>query len=119
VMGLIGVANGADGDLRPGLPSQMIEVHDPIRLMIIVEHYPEVVLNTIQKSPETYEWFANEWVHLMVIHPETKALYRFANDGFLPYTPHEDKITTIDIGDIMSIIESTEENLPVFILHNN
>ena len=32
VMGLFGVANGIDGDLRPGLPSQMIEVHDPIRL---------------------------------------------------------------------------------------
>lgn len=31
VMGLIGVANSSDGDLRPGLPLQMIEVHDPVR----------------------------------------------------------------------------------------
>ncbi|TAE61589.1 MAG: DUF2309 domain-containing protein, partial [Bacteroidetes bacterium] len=43
VMGLFGVANGIDGDLRPGLPSQMIEVHDPVRLMVLVEHFPEVV----------------------------------------------------------------------------
>jgi uncharacterized protein YbcC (UPF0753/DUF2309 family) len=43
VMGLIGVANGYDGDLRPGLPSQMIEIHDPVRLLVIVEHLPEVV----------------------------------------------------------------------------
>jgi len=48
VMGLFGVANSSDGDLRPGLPLQMIEVHDPVRLLIIVEHYPEVVLRTIQ-----------------------------------------------------------------------
>ena len=47
VMGLIGVANGIDGDLRPGLPSQMIEVHDPIRLLAVVEHYPEVVKKAI------------------------------------------------------------------------
>ena len=38
VMGLFGVANSSDGDLRPGLPWQMIEVHDPVRLLVIVEH---------------------------------------------------------------------------------
>ncbi len=117
VMGLIGVANGADGDLRPGLPSQMIEVHDPIRLMVIVEHYPEVLLNTIQKSPETYEWFINEWVHLMAIHPETRRLLRFRDGHFTPYIPGEDKIKVIN--DIMPIIETSEENLPVFIIHND
>ena len=42
VMGLIGVANSSDGDLRPGLPVQMIEVHDPVRLLVIVEHFPEI-----------------------------------------------------------------------------
>jgi uncharacterized protein YbcC (UPF0753/DUF2309 family) len=40
VMGLLGVANGVDGDLRTGLPSQMIEIHDPYRLLVIVEHKP-------------------------------------------------------------------------------
>ncbi len=44
VMGLIGVANSCDGDLRPGLPVQMIEVHDPVRLLIVVEHFPAIVL---------------------------------------------------------------------------
>ncbi|HTE09316.1 MAG TPA: DUF2309 domain-containing protein, partial [Chitinophagaceae bacterium] len=62
VMGLIGVANSSDGDLRPGLPLQMIEVHDPVRLLIIVEHFPDTVLKTIQSVPEMYEWFINEWV---------------------------------------------------------
>jgi uncharacterized protein YbcC (UPF0753/DUF2309 family) len=53
VMGLVGVANGIDGDLRPGLPSQMIEVHDPVRLMVIVEHFPEIVLQAISKEALT------------------------------------------------------------------
>jgi uncharacterized protein YbcC (UPF0753/DUF2309 family) len=48
VMALIGVTNSVDGDLRPGLPWQMVEVHDPLRLLIIVEHFPEVVLKTIK-----------------------------------------------------------------------
>jgi len=80
VMGLFGVANGIDGDLRPGLPSQMIEVHDPVRLLIIIEHFPEIVLQTIQKAQDTYEWFINEWVHLVAVNPETKELSSF-KDG--------------------------------------
>ncbi len=86
VMGLFGVANGTDGDLRPGLPSQMIEVHDPVRLMIIVEHFPEVVLKVIQSAPEMYEWFINEWVNLTVIHPDTREFHVFKNGSFSGHT---------------------------------
>jgi hypothetical protein len=85
VMGLFGVANGIEGDLRPGLPSQMIEIHDPVRLLIIVEHNPEVVLNTIQRAQETYEWFVNNWVNLIVIQPETRELLVYKDRNFVPY----------------------------------
>jgi uncharacterized protein YbcC (UPF0753/DUF2309 family) len=114
VMGLFGVANGIDGDLRPGLPSQMIEVHDPVRLLIIVEHFPEVVLTTIQKDAATYEWFINEWVNLVVINPETNELSVFKDGGFTPYTVLEQKITSVS--DLNSILETHQDNLPVFSL---
>lgn len=114
VMGLFGVANGIDGDLRPGLPSQMIEVHDPIRLMVIVEHFPEVVLATIQKNPATYQWFENEWIHLMVIHPETRAFLQFKEGKFLNYTPVLDHVEMVS--DVMPLLEATQENIPVYII---
>lgn len=114
VMGLFGVANGIDGDLRPGLPSQMIEVHDPLRLMIIVEHEPEVVLSVIQRNAETYEWFKNEWVLLTVVQPTTKNLFRFHNGQFLPYTPCAG--VPPETNDIGSIIFSTDDNIPVHII---
>ena len=114
VMGLFGVANGADGDLRPGLPSQMIEVHDPVRLLVIVEHFPHVVLKTIQTSAETYEWFINEWVHLVVINPETQELFRFKDGAFSPYKPLKQTIETIS--DVTPLIETNLDNLPVYIL---
>jgi uncharacterized protein len=117
VMGLIGVANGTDGDLRPGLPSQMIEVHDPIRLLVVVEHYPEILLQTLKKSPETYEWFENEWVHLIACHPETQKLFRFMNGAFDMYIPISETIDTT--ADLMATIESSDDNLPVLILNNN
>jgi len=114
VMGLIGVANGFEGDLRPGLPVQMIEVHDPIRLMMIIEQLPEVVLNTIQRVDATYEWFINEWVHLTVVHPNTKELYRFKDGEFSLYEPISKKINALVNEDINILIESTADNLLVF-----
>ena len=128
VMGLFGVANSSDGDLRPGLPWQMIEVHDPVRLLVIVEHKPEIVLKAIQSSPEVFEWYKNEWVHIVALHPEEKQFYYFRNGEFERYQP----ITNAkEIGTIHNmekfiegaremetnhIVHATEENLPVYLL---
>jgi uncharacterized protein YbcC (UPF0753/DUF2309 family) len=126
VMGLIGVANSCDGDLRPGLPVQMIEVHDPVRLMIIVEHYPEVVLKTIQDTPAMYEWYNNEWLHLMVIHPETKQFFYFKEGDFTIYKPMADHIDPVkDVQELIETargmktnqtVDATQENLPVYLI---
>ncbi|HMJ68264.1 MAG TPA: DUF2309 domain-containing protein [Cyclobacteriaceae bacterium] len=114
VMGLFGVANGIDGDLRPGLPSQMIEVHDPIRLLIIVEQFPDLLLETIQRSPETYEWFINEWVHLIAVEPETRVLHYFKEGKFIPYQTLTKKIDVLD--DINRVVEegNSIDYLPVY-----
>ncbi|MFN8345015.1 MAG: DUF2309 domain-containing protein [Spirosomataceae bacterium] len=114
VMGLFGVANGIDGDLRPGLPSQMIEVHDPVRLLIIVEHFPEVVLDTIQRASETYEWFINEWVNLVVVHPQTKTFYSFKEGEFSEYKPIKQQVEKVV--DIIPVLEENQENLPVYLI---
>jgi len=115
VMGLIGVANGLDGDLRTGLPLQMIEVHDPIRLMIIVEQYPQIVLNTINSHAETLEWFKNEWVHLVVINPDDKSFYRFDNGKMLPLNLLNIPIQTAT--ELTTWFEKTDENLPVILIN--
>lgn len=112
VVGLIGVANGMDGDLRPGLPSQMIEVHDPLRLMIIVEQFPDRVLDVIQRHEPTYEWFRNEWVYLSAVHPETKEISVFKNETFVPYHCLQETVPVIE--DLNRLIESTTVNFPVY-----
>jgi uncharacterized protein YbcC (UPF0753/DUF2309 family) len=114
VMGLVGVANGIDGDLRPGLPSQMIEVHDPVRLFFVLEHYPDVVLRAIQELPATYEWFINEWVHLVVVNPETGAFSVFQEGQMVDYQPAYQPIRAV--ADITPLLESHQENFPVYTL---
>jgi uncharacterized protein len=126
VVGLIGVANSSDGDLRPGLPLQMIEVHDPVRLLILVEHYPEVVLKTIKTEAAVYEWFINGWVHLVAIHPDTNEFYYFSEGAFTTYKPLLKTVNTI--ADMKTFLEAakemetnyigdaTKENLPVQVI---
>jgi uncharacterized protein YbcC (UPF0753/DUF2309 family) len=114
VMGLLGVANGMNGDLRTGLPKQMINIHDPIRLMLIVEHYPEVVLNVLKSIPSAYEWVKNHWLNLSIIHPETHQLYYFNNESLVEYMPITSHIRKID--NLNKIIETHHHNLPIYII---
>ncbi len=111
VMGLIGVSNGMEGDLRPGLPSQMIEVHDPVRLLIVVEQVPAVVLATIRTNPATYEWFDKEWVHLAVIDPRDGSLHRFEHGGLVPYVPLRQEVPVVQ--DLVRVLETNSDNIPV------
>ena len=116
VMGLFGVANGIDGDLRPGLPAQMIEMHDPVRLMMVVEHFPEIVLDTIQRNQATYNWFRLHWIILSVIHPETRAAYVFKEERFEPFTPFHTRLPETNA--LEKLIESTQENFPVYLIQS-
>jgi uncharacterized protein YbcC (UPF0753/DUF2309 family) len=114
VMGLIGVANGVDGDLRPGLPSQMIEVHDPVRLLMVVEATPEVLMKTIKTEEFTYEWFKNDWIHLVSIDPFTAELKVFENEAFIPYAT---STRSLPIAESMEhLVEQHTENIPVHLL---
>jgi uncharacterized protein YbcC (UPF0753/DUF2309 family) len=114
VMGLFGVANGADGDLRPGLPSQMIEVHDPLRLLMIIEHYPNVVLNTIKAADAVYEWYINEWMNLVVLHPETNEIFQFKDGEFVLYNKLQKEVAKTTHLDYL--FEHIEENIHVHIV---
>ncbi len=126
VMGLIGVANSSDGDLRPGLPLQMIEVHDPVRLMIIVEHYPEVIKKVLDADDILSDWFKKGWVHLMSIHPDTNDYYYFEENNFCLYKPLTVDIrTTENLFELIKsykemetnhIVDATKENIPVHII---
>ncbi|MFD2203772.1 YbcC family protein [Shivajiella indica] len=114
VIGLIGVANGMDGDLRTGLPLQMVNIHDPLRILITVEHYPEIILDTIQTHEPTYEWFVNDWVKLVCIHPETKNAFVFKGGEFVAYHPKTQHIEAVQ--NLDAVLESTAENLPVYVI---
>jgi uncharacterized protein YbcC (UPF0753/DUF2309 family) len=82
VIGLLGVANGVEGDLRTGLPSQMIEVHEPARLLLVVEQRIEIVDQALAKLGHLLEWLQNDWVRFAVCDPQTRALSLYRRQGW-------------------------------------
>lgn len=77
INGLIGVMNGTEGDLLTGLPTQMTELHEPLRLLLLVEQFPEVALAAARRNPAVYEWIENEWLAYAALDPEGSRLWRF------------------------------------------
>jgi uncharacterized protein YbcC (UPF0753/DUF2309 family) len=77
VCSLIGVGNGLDDDLRTGLPIQMTEMHDPLRLLIIIEQQPELIARIAHNNTEISPWIKNEWVRIASLDPHEDRLSMF------------------------------------------
>lgn len=82
VIGLLGVANGVEGDLRTGLPSQMIEVHEPARLLIVVDQSCAVLDRALSNIGEYRRWLDNEWVRLVACDPQTRDQSLYTASGW-------------------------------------
>lgn len=88
VTGLFGVMNGASSDLRTGLPAQMIEIHEPIRLQLVIENRPAVLAAILERQPTVAEFVLNHWVQVISVDPESGELAVFVPSvGFVPWTP--------------------------------
>ncbi len=78
VNGLLGVCNGIEGDLLTGLPTQMTEIHDPVRLITIVEQTPELALAAAKRHPSVFSQIENEWVRYACVDPLSREVSIYA-----------------------------------------
>jgi uncharacterized protein YbcC (UPF0753/DUF2309 family) len=77
VTGFFGVMEGASSDLRTGLPQQMVEIHEPMRLLILVEAKTSVMEQIIQRQESIRELVAGGWVQLSSKDPDTGEIFLF------------------------------------------
>jgi uncharacterized protein YbcC (UPF0753/DUF2309 family) len=87
VVALLGVMEGALSDLRTGLPWQMVEIHEPVRIMFIIETTVEAMLQIMDRNEGIGKLCRNRWVRLAVLDPATGELSLFQLGGFRPYQP--------------------------------
>jgi uncharacterized protein YbcC (UPF0753/DUF2309 family) len=87
ISGLVGVMEGHCSDLRTGLPWQMVEIHEPVRLLTIVEATPEVLLKIAQDIKVVGDLVGNAWIQLVSMDPDTGKLMVFKSGVFVEYVP--------------------------------
>lgn len=85
--GLFGVMEGADSDLRTGLPWQMVEIHEPMRLLVVVEQSTAVLTAIVQRQPALQELINNAWIVVAAKDPESGVITRYCpRRGWLPWS---------------------------------
>ncbi len=77
LVGRFGVMDGTQSDLRIGLPSQMVEQHEAMRLLLVVEHSSEVIDAIYQRQSMLQELVGNGWLLLAAQCPHSGQLKRF------------------------------------------
>ncbi|MEQ1829660.1 MAG: putative inorganic carbon transporter subunit DabA, partial [Pirellula sp.] len=85
ITGLLGVMDGAMSDLRTGLPWQMVEVHEPVRLLFVIEATVDTCLSILERNAAIKTMVANAWVQLALMDPTTGQISVYANGTFEPH----------------------------------
>lgn len=75
VTGLLGVMDGHQSDLRTGLPWQMVEIHQPVRLPIVIEASTARLDRVLDGDPNLRQLVRNRWVWLAALDPESAAVW--------------------------------------------
>ena len=95
ITALLGVMDGAASDLRTGLPWQGVEIHEPMRLLVIVETTPERLDAILRRNPTIGKLVRNEWVQLATLAPDSSQIDVYRRGAFEPYVPQATELPQV------------------------
>jgi uncharacterized protein YbcC (UPF0753/DUF2309 family) len=81
VTGLVGIMDGHASDLRTGLPWQMVEIHEPVRILFVIETTPEQLMRVVNASSSLSQLVENRWIRLATIDPESGRIHVRRGNG--------------------------------------
>lgn len=87
ITGLMGVMNGQASDLRTGLPWQMVEIHEPVRILFVVETTPARLAKVIAANPVLTQMIGNEWIRLSTLDPDTGEVHVYRHGEYVLMPP--------------------------------
>ena len=92
VVSLLGVMEGAASDLRTGLSKQMTEIHEPMRLLLIIETTPQALLSIMARDEMIRSQIQNEWVQLALLDPNSATIHVYETGQFREYLPDKPRL---------------------------
>ncbi len=95
ITSLLGVMDGAASDLRPGLPWQMVEIHEPVRSLFVIETTPANLISILERNPPLMQLVLNEWIQLATLAPDSNQIQLFRRGRFEPYHPESESLPRV------------------------
>jgi uncharacterized protein YbcC (UPF0753/DUF2309 family) len=92
IAALVGVMDGHQSDLRTGLVWQMVEIHEPMRMLNIIEGRRAVVLDALRRVPAAWQLAKNGWMQLAVYDPDTASIFTLSGEEFIPHLPEREAL---------------------------
>lgn len=92
ITSLLGVMDGAASDLRTGLPWQMVEIHEPVRILFVIETTPDKMLGLMKRQPALARLITNEWVKLATLDPDSPTIHVYQRGAFQRYQSQAEKL---------------------------
>jgi uncharacterized protein YbcC (UPF0753/DUF2309 family) len=89
VTGLLGVMDGHASDLRTGLPWQMVEIHEPVRLLMVVEAEPSILDRVLRRDPAASQLVENRWIQLATLSPVSNEIHVRTREGWSRHEPEQ------------------------------
>ncbi|MBK9385814.1 MAG: DUF2309 family protein [Planctomycetes bacterium] len=85
VVSLLGVITGSKSDLRIGLARQQIELHEPMRILVLMEAPAERIRALVEGHGRLKRLVHGEWMRLGKIDPESGAIELWSEGEFRPW----------------------------------
>ncbi len=87
VTSLLGVMDGAASDLRTGLPWQGVDIHEPMRLLFVIEAPPVAIEKIMARNEQVRRIIANGWVQLALLDPASDQILQYDAGACVPWVP--------------------------------
>ena len=112
IVSLLGVMEGTSSDLRTGLHQQMIEIHEPLRILFLIESTGEAMLSIMARNEGIDRLIRGSWCHLAVIDPATSEIEVFKDGCFEPYQVGAGELQ--QVGASLECYRGSREHLPFY-----
>ncbi|MEI7686139.1 MAG: DUF2309 domain-containing protein [Planctomycetota bacterium] len=96
VTSLLGVMDGAASDLRQGLPWQSVEIHEPVRLLFVIETTAAIMHKIMDENKIVGRILKNGWAQLAILSPESNEMQLFQDGEFQLYQPEASELPHVE-----------------------
>ncbi len=70
----------------------MTEIHEPVRILFVIETKPERFMRILDRNPTLARLFGNEWILAATLDPDSTDIHFFRDGRFEPHIPEASEI---------------------------